>query len=362
MACSPLDCLALKLRILSEGIHVSTEASAALAMNSGLIASDDYSTTSGLPLGLGCDYYVNAPFRERFVVDPTFTLNVRGTGFVLSNDHEDHVVAVFPLPSYHGQAASSGIPFSRIINTHTDRARINPVEGCALRCDFCDAPARSRYRLNTVGDICEAVAVAIRDPRHPARHILVSGGTPAKQDELNVEEIYEAVADKSSVPVDVMMSPRDDLGCVDRLHAYGINDLFVNVEGGDSVLAKRIMKGKAEIGLQGYGAFLERAVKCFGIGRVLSLIVVGIEEAKFSIDICRFLCERGVIPVLSPFRPARFTPYEASRPPASDFLLSVLNACEEIASKYGLFLGPKCKACNHNTLNRPESDTRYIEY
>jgi hypothetical protein len=352
----------LKCEILEFGIHIDPSAMIALRRDNIAIAPTDYATTQGVPLQLGDEVYVNAPFREHFVSQGKFSLTFQDNKFLLSTEGQSLSVNPFLLPAYHDMFLHSGARVRSVINTHTDRGRINPILGCAWKCDFCDAPFREKYRFNTLVDILESLDIAIEDKIKPAKHILVSGGTPRPKDLEQLDLVYREVARVSRVPVDVMMSPRLNLDHPKKLVDWGINDLFVNLELVDQTKYGGYMVQKAKLGVEYYLNYLEIARKAFGKGRVMSLIVIGIEEREAVIKGVKMLCEIGIIPVLSPFRPALGTPLvDASRPNAA-FLMDTLLECVEIADRYGISLGPKCLACNHNCLNLPVNNSFYKTY
>jgi hypothetical protein len=110
------------------------------------------------------------------------------------------------------------------------------------------------------------------------------------------------------------------------------------------------MPQKQRIGTTGYLEFIRHSVRAFGVGRVMSLIIVGLEKAEHTLCGVKALCEIGCMPVLSPFRPALLTPLSAVASPSEEFLTEVLERSDAITRKYGLSLGPKCGPCDHNTL------------
>lgn len=350
--------LQLKLAILSRGITIDAAAAAALAVPGSPLSSEDYATTRGIPMHLGGSVYVNAPYLERFA---------RGSPYVLTAvEHRFSVlrpggsaaqpVSVFRLPDYYTRYNKVGRLYRDIVNTHTDRARINPILGCAMHCAFCDAPSRP-YRRHAISEMVEAVTVAAADRLKPATHVLISGGTPTRRDEAYMNEVYRTLTAASPLPVDVMLSPRDDLEYPFRLAEWGVNDLFVNVEGTNESSNAIHMPQKHKIGLEHYFAFITQAVKAFGTGRVMSLILVGIESLEDTVAGVRRLAQIACIPVLSSFRPAIHTTLVDHEPPTQTFLAEALERCSAAAGEYGIALGPKCTPCNHNTLT-PERELR----
>jgi hypothetical protein len=343
----------LKIAILTYGIRLSGEALDKLKSGKySSAASEDYATTRGIPLGLSDHVFVNAPYLEHFTLNSEYALQVRDAVFFLTGPGIDDRldVDVFRNPAYYGTRTSSGTPMESIINTHTDRARINPVLGCSMRCDYCDAPFISKYRLNSIADMVEAVGVAATDSIKPARHVLISGGTPATKDEGYIDDAYRTLAKESPIQVDVMLAPRAELDYPFRLAEWGVADLFVNMEGMNLEVSRSQAFQKYKIGIEYYLRFISTAVQAFGRGRVMSLILVGLEPMEDTLRAVHELASRGCIPVLSPFRAALHTPLAHHPQPLPGFLKETLEKAEAVASQYGVALGPKCAACNHNTL------------
>jgi pyruvate-formate lyase-activating enzyme len=343
----------LKIAILTYGIRLSDQALETLkSAKYSSAASTDYATTRGIPLRLGDHVYVNAPYLEHFTLNSDYVLHVQDSIFFLTGPRiDDRVnVDVFRNPAYYGTRTSLGTPMESIINTHTDRARVNPILGCAMRCDYCDAPFISKYRLNRIPDMVEAISIAATDPIKPARHVLVSGGTPAPKDESYMDDVYQTLARESTIQVDVMLAPRAELDYPFRLAEWGVGDLFVNLEGINLEVSRRQAYQKYKIGIEHYLRFIAAAVNAFGRGRVMSLVLVGLESMDDTLRAVGELTSRGCIPVLSPFRAALHTPLAHHPQPLPGFLKEALERAEAIASQHGMTLGPKCAACNHNTL------------
>lgn len=320
----------------------------------------DYASTSGISLELGEGVWVNAPLEEynpNFVFAPTAMLDhsAREGFFVLS---EDFAVKARPLPvpDYHDKLSSSGEPLTGFAVTHTDRVRISPIEGCAYRCTFCDIPtAFPKYRRKTVESLIESIRWAERDRALPARHVLISGGTPFPADFDYLREVYATVAAQfPHMDVDVMMAPAPGLMDLDWLKGIGIHGLSINLELYGQEAARRHAPNKKGLGLEWYASFLGSAVRIFGPRRVRSLLMVGLEPMEDTLKGVAFLADLGCQPVLSPFRPAPGTKLEKKPPPSTDFLIEVYERAREIAARKGVNLGPDCLPCQHNTLTFPD--------
>ena len=358
----------LKLYLLAQGLQIEAEAERVWTERfRGPMSLSEYASTSGICLFTASGNYINAPFIEaftktteaRFVFDGEFVIVWRGVRFPVS---------VIPVPAYHHTTYSdNGVeyPYTNIGVTHTDRCRISPIEGCAWVCTFCNLPYEKRYKKKQKEELLRVVELAKDDSLSPARHVLISGGTPRQEDEPWIDDVYAFIAQNSPIPVDVMMPARHDMGYPAWLRSVGVNALSINVEIWNTDRARRITPNKSrQLGREHYLSYIGEAVKAFGIGFVQSLMVFGeaIEPIESTLEGVRALVERGCIPVLSPFRPDFTTPM-GKKPPATveemrRVYAETLRICDE--SGTGLKPGPRCVPCHHNTVAFPTDSEFYV--
>ncbi|MDE1970226.1 MAG: radical SAM protein [Patescibacteria group bacterium] len=358
----------LKLYLLAHGIRIEAEAEEEwMKRFGGPMSLSEYASTSGICLFTTSGIYINAPFIEaftktteaRFVFDGEFAIVRRDTRIPVS---------VIPVPAYHHIMYRDGgkeFPYTKIGVTHTDRCRISPIEGCAWVCTFCDLPYEKRYGKNPKHELLRAIELAKSDSLSPARHVLISGGTPRPEDEPWIDDIYAFIAQNSPIPVDVMMPARHEMDYPAWLRSVGVNMLSINIEIWDPDRAQRITPNKArQLGREHYLNYIEEAVKAFGIGFVQSLMVFGeaIEPIESTLDGVRALVERGCIPVLSPFRPDFTTPMSKKQPATIGEMQKVYFETVRICNKSGTGLkpGPRCMPCHHNTVVFPDKSGFYV--
>ena len=342
----------LKVRLMTEGLVVPQETR--LNLQSPLTLAD-YPSTSGITMVIDNDVWVNAPFVDfnpNFVKNPPHKLVLRGGSFFVESENREYRVRVLPVPSYHDKRTTDGQPYIWYAVTHSDRVRISPVGGCAMACWFCDIPYSAQYHKKSVENLVESVKVALEDQILPARHVLISGGTPRPNDYDWENIVYERVVHAfPQIHVDIMMVPMPGLLNVRKLEASGIHGLSINIEMWNQETARRIMASKVKAGRKLYLDFIEEAVHVFGSkGRIRSLILVGIESLESTLEGVEALAQRGCDPVLSPFRPDPATPMRYHRPPSVDILIEAYERSLEIVERYGVKLGPRCIPCQHNTL------------
>lgn len=346
----------LKFELLASGITIDNGALAHIQAANGdrVLTPADYASTSGVILRLDGDVWVNVPiatYNPNFVHAPPFTLTsddgrlrVVGKGY--------SVTAMFWLPpDYHARTNSRGDSHSIYAFTHGDRVRVSPITGCAFTCKFCNLPYEFRYRRKDIEGIVEAIEVARTDPVQPARHVLISGGTPRPEHYGFLREVYEVVIESfPDLPVDIMMVPIPEVVNVKRLAQLGVHELSINLEVFDQDLARTLMPRKHQQGREHHLEFVAHAASVLGPGRVRSMLMVGLEPMEQTLRGVEALVEAGCVPVLSPFRPDPSTPLSAHAPPTAAALRETYDKAREIAVAAGVDLGPDCGPCTHNTL------------
>lgn len=346
----------LKFRLFAEGITISPAARHRLDTLCGQrqLTPADYASTSGLILRLDGGIWVNAPvsdYNPNFVLTPRSLLDIASDTFVVRSDDIESAASIWLPPLYHGQQLSTGRPANHFVFTHGDRVRLSPIRGCAMRCRFCNVPYDDPYELKPLDSMIEALDMAFADPLQPARHVLISGGTPKKRDIPYLRRVYEMVL--MAFPerrIDIMMVPLTGLFDLPKLKELGINELSINVELFSSDLARELMPQKSRHGLSSCLDFISEAVKALGPGRIRSMLMVGLEPMHQTLDGVRAIIQAGGVPVLSPFRPDPCTPLRDIAPLSANELEEVFIRASEIADAAGGQLGPSCPPCTHNTL------------
>jgi hypothetical protein len=370
----------LKFKLMANGISVRDEARDAWrARYGGPLTLAEYATTSGVALVLPGGVYVNAPLVDGGLEEAE--LGLAGDQFAVRTQCTEVPVEVVPVPAYHSRIQADVLngttqPYTNYGVTHTDRCRVSPISGCAWKCHFCDLPYEFAYRKRHEDNLLEVINAAEDDPIAPARHVLISGGTPRapirgragrpeSNDEAWLDHVFEHLAERSPLPVDVMMPPRRDPRHPEWLRSVGVNMVSINLEVSDPGRARSIAPAKARLGRDYTLAYIERAVEAFGVGQVQSLVVFGraIEPMESTLRGVRDLVERGCMPVLSPFRPHHLTPLSGSPGATYDEMveayLSTLDICSQVDN--GVQPGPRCIPCHHNTATVPDGGSFYCD-
>lgn len=351
------DARALKFRLLERGLSLTPAAAERLDRENDHrdLTPADYASTSGLILRLEDDVWVNAPIREHnpnFVdTTPPFVLDTGPDGFFVAGEGLQSAASFWVPPEYHGASAPGGQPWNNYVFTHGDRVRLAPVVGCAMACKFCNIPYEDPYATKPIGLMVDALRTALDDPRQPAQHVLISGGTPRPEHVGYLRDVYRTVLTTfTDVPVDIMMVPVDGLIDVRELRDLGVHELSINIEVHDRERARTLMPQKHRYGLDNYLRFIADAAAALGPSKVRSMLMVGLEPLEETIAGVQAVLDAGGVPVLSPFRPDPATPLRHQRMLSAAETKETHSEAEARARRAGVSLGPDCPPCTHNTL------------
>lgn len=304
--------------------------------------------------------YVNVPFNCKFCTFSPFTIDVRsGKLVLLFNIHFISNIEVSFLPQQLvNKKTRSGIPYESIINLANDRIRINPAPVCIykqmnLACQFCNLPEKNG--LYDINDVKEVIDYCLENITF--RHFLIGGGTYSLQGGWDViTEIAAYIRSKCKKNIYLMSIPPQDIRILTQLFQAGITEVAFNVEIFDRSEAIKVMPGKGKISIEQYFSAFDEAVKIWGTtGNVRSLLIYGFDSPSIFLQGIEALCERGVEPIISVFRPLQDTPLESLNQPPTVELFSLYQRCIDITQKYALILGPDCIECQNNTLSYTEA-------
>lgn len=347
-----------KLDLLFYGIKINQKCYELLKKSKdGKVNNDDYITTKGLFIILQGDVCVNAMIN----MNSPYSIDSEEHEFILLyNEEKICFVNILQPPDFALNASTlpNGRLITNLVNIHGDRIRIQPIEGCANRCQFCDLN-RLKYYLNSIKDLDDAFIYAMKNVGF--RHILISGGSPLNnQDDFDyLNNVYKYFGEKYGkiFPIDVMLVPRGlsiDENSNDgyerflrTLKEWNISGLSVNLELYNDFYRKKYIPQKDAVGKDNYYRFIKLAVEIFGRRNVRSCIIIGLEDINDSLKAVEELSRLRCMPVLSPYIPNDNETFL----PKPEFMKEVLIKSKEIADKYNIELGPICDLCKHNTIH-----------
>ena len=151
-----------------------------------------------------------------------------------------------------------------------------------------------------------------------------------------------------------MSIPPSDLEIISKLYNAGISEMAFNIEIFDDNLAIKYMPGKGRISREHYYKALTKATSlCGKNGNVRSMVIIGLEPEETLLTGIEKLCQIGVQPMLSIFRPMENTLLEYLLPMTCQKIYELYLKIHNICFKYGQSLGPTCIYCQNNTLAIP---------
>jgi hypothetical protein len=191
---------------------------------------------------------------------------------------------------------------------------------------------------------------------------LLSGGIPRSESAAyeHLNQIFEKLpAAFPALKFDLMIGPRglhpnassraDYLAFVQLLKEWGVDALSVNLELYGDAARSAYIPEKHQVGRESYLEFLDLAVSIFGIGKVRSVLLVGLEDGSDTLIGVEELCRRKVLVELSPF--TAFPGILLQRPePDPDLLETIYEQSMEIAARHEAPFEPFCVPCSHNIL------------
>jgi hypothetical protein len=373
----------LKVDLLAEGLRIGPGVEEHLAEHGKPPLRVRSGSCGGLDLVLPGGIYANCPVNELFAAGSPYLLRRAGSALQVEDTRSGAAtdVTVTPCPAYyHRRSSRTGVPLSQLGQLCSDRLGIGLTNGCSFwarpetRCRFCSIGLNVRSghevgRKSTI-DVLEVADAAVDDPVAPSRHVLLGGGTPPGPDAGAIAIADATRALKARYPgvlVYAMVAPPADASYVELLVAAGVDELGINLEVWSDAAADLYLSGKRAVGRDHYLRMLGTAVAAFrdrersgragsypsGVGRVRSIMIVGLESGPDVLRGVEALACRGVMPILTPFRPMRGTEMERHPRWSGDALWKLTAAATTVAGRHDLPLGPTCVPCQANTLNLP---------
>lgn len=306
--------------------------------------------------------YINVPIFSRFISLSPFRIDlVQKNIFKLF--YYNYFISNIEI-SYQDTLSKNrtrnGVLFYDIAQFFTDRLRIHPFPNCCFginknACYFCDlgnCPTAKKYNLE---DIFEVISSYINS-NLPIQHFLIGGGSSLRKDRWEyICLIAEFIRKRTNKGIYLMSTPPENTGVLNDLLRSGITEVGFNLELFNREMAKQLMPGKGLIDRSQYLKAFKYSTSLWGKeGNVRSLLIVGLEPIKNTLEGVKFLSKLGVMPILSAFRPLPKTPLSNFVPPDFNVLNYVWHESLKICKENKLIPGPKCVPCQNNTISLPE--------
>lgn len=347
------DMLKIKIGLLTQGIRFSLAAEKEMTSHGKVRAGVFQSLDLVFPNGL----IVNSPYNTRFSSLSPYCVEWNGLNYILYYEDTPLSTISFAMEDpYKNRKASRGTSYRHAVFLATDRLRVHHELHCYFKendrgCLFCNIKMKSgKFSLD---DVCEIIDFYLKNV--PFRHFLIGGGSGTNKEEpQNILKIARHIRSRSNRPIYAMCLPPKDLNVLSEFYDAGIDEVGFNLELFDREIAAKIMPAKGAIPISTYELAYKKAVSLWGrTGAVRSLLVLGLEPIESFYAGVEWLCQLGVMPIVSVFRPMDSIVLKDALPPDNQELKNIFNKATSIASKYGLTLGPSCIACQNNTLSFP---------
>lgn len=222
-------------------------------------------------------------------------------------------IKIIDPPNWYFQKTNSGFEFGRLIVQHGPNSLITSVySDCQFfkqkeECKFCaiglNVPQLDSIKRKKAIDIVEALKHAIQF--NPNYKLEIQGGTTISNG--SGFEIYNPIAKEIkkeiSIPISIESAPPLEDRFIFETKDCGVDGLLINLEIFDDESRKKYTPGKAKrFSKKRYFEIFELAVKIFGVGKIGSCLIFGLEDIKSTINGAKTLIEYGVIPSLIPYR------------------------------------------------------------
>jgi len=348
------DLLALKIGLLNQGIFIS-KAALNFIQNYGGIKD---SVFDSIDLILNNGIIINCPYKINYAdFSPFFLEYFSGQLELHYYDKCLGPVSFEPNnPDKDRITRNSNVPYRRLSYSGGDRLRIHHTDICVFKrgnncCQFCNLPVNGFDY--TFEDIQEVIDFYLT--KGGFRHILIGGGSESISHESDtVLKIVHYIREKNNSPIYLMCLPIQNDAELESLYHAGITEIGFNIEIWDDKIAKKLMPGKGRISRETYMNALKNARKIWKKPySVRSLLIVGLEPAINTEEAVHMLCQEGIMPILSVFRPLPNSQMSEFLPPTNEILYNLYKRLDKICNIYNQHLGPNCTACQNNTLSLP---------
>lgn len=344
--------LGLKIALINQGCVINEDAKTRLKemgiLKNATFSAIDFQLTNGL--------HINTPVNLKFTEFTPFIIGVNSNRQLILNYYEMPIstLQMEMQPKWTELKTQNDVSYSRIAYLSTDRLRIKHEFTCDFKkngkgCTFCSIP-NSIVQFND-NDLKEVIEYLIKEPSY--RHILIGGGSGnLLQEHERIVYITQLIRNNNKeLPIYLMSLPPNDKRILELYKEVGITEIAFNIEIWDRALAKQLMPGKGQIPLENYLDMLKEGTKLWGTnGNVRAALIVGLNSEHELLDGITTLCESGIQPMLSVFRPMPKTKLESLVPPSNSTLLSIFLQAQYICHQNNLELGPTCDACKNNML------------
>lgn len=282
---------------------------------------------------------VMAPIYTASAFDSPYLLEAAGPDGRSLIRREGEIVGEvsFPaVPRFYGLKTAEGVPYAQIAALHgRDVLATTVLQECiryrsrAKTCQFCaigqSLAAGRTIARKTPAQLAEVAKAAVE--LDGVTQMVMTTGTPPGPDRGAALLADSARAVKAAVDLalQVQCEPPEDFAWFGRLREAGADGLGMHLEAVSEPVRRRIMPGKAQIGVEAYFEAFAAAVPVFGRGQVSTYILAGLGDSVEQIlAVAERLIALGVYPFVAPFTPISGTPLESHPTPSASFMNAIL--------------------------------------
>ncbi len=223
---------------------------------------------------------------------------------------------LIPRPSFLDKTTSDGIQYSKLALLHgADCVATTVYQKCrywddGTQCAFCTIPVSLSTNDTILEKEPEQIATVVMEAINEgvANHVLLTTGTPddGTMGAKRIINIVKAIRAKSDIPIGIQVEPPFDLSLIDEIIDAGANAIGLHLESPDDSVRAKVCPGKYKHGsIDLYLKAWARSVKRLGRGNVSTFLLYGLgEDLQLTLKFIDKIAEMGVMPVVSPIRPA----------------------------------------------------------
>lgn len=307
-AMDPEEILYLKVRLLLEGATLPEGYSSGRKGGAGPVGGRYFLLPNGRPCGI--------PIRSGSMADTFHSSILRPIGERKWLYDSKYELLEVPTPKLYENITEDGTEFGKVALLHGDECLATTVVqsckywGSGEQCKFCTIPSSylsgMTIKEKSPPQIAEVVQKA--EELGTATHVLLTTGTSDGEDMgiLKLIEISKAIREISKIPIAVQFEPPLDSSYIQKLAEAGVNAVGIHIESVDDSIRANICPGKYKHGsLELYSKIWDEARKYFKPGDVTTFILQGLgENLDVTLEFCNHLARQGILPIVTPLRPA----------------------------------------------------------
>lgn len=328
----------LKLELLVQGIKIDPVIGSEFGKKyKGPLYTRTGPTSTGIDMMLEKQVYVSSPIGGPTFYpyeETPFLLTIKnGQALIIKNEEVVQRVTIFPHPMFYDQKTTDGITMNRIGTICGDFLGIAVDNRCwfwghyhgaqlaeyrGKQCKYCaiglNLSANEEHR-KTTNHILEACEAAL-DGGY-CNHIGLNAGAfpPPGRGHKEHADLVKEIKSRLDVWVRLAIAPPEEEKYVDMLFDAGVDSVGYNYEIYDPDLYSSICPGKyKELDRceprRLYDRILRHSVIKGGPNKTYSILLAGLEPKESTVAGIKHLCDMGVVPRISVFRPMPGTALE----------------------------------------------------